>query len=135
MDKRETVCLKNEDMTVANGSAKKKRIRTAAKFLLYVVAGAFIAFGVYKCPIKAIFHIDCPGCGLTRAFWAALRLDFKTAFSYHPLFLPIGIEFCYVVLRPLIRKKVNISDTVELTAGLLTLAALIIVWIIKIIQQ
>ena len=36
--------------------------------------------------------IPCPGCGMTRAHLAALRLDFPSAFFYHPLwFLPIPL--------------------------------------------
>ena len=38
------------------------------------------------CPIRYVTGIPCPGCGLTRAYWAVLHLDFAAAFSYHPLF-------------------------------------------------
>ena len=40
-----------------------------------------------RCPFKAIFNIPCPGCGMTRAIISALRLNFKMAFYYHPLFI------------------------------------------------
>lgn len=38
------------------------------------------------CLVKTLIGIPCPGCGLTRATLAFLKLDFKTAFYYHPLF-------------------------------------------------
>lgn len=38
------------------------------------------------CPIKFITGISCPGCGMSRACLALLRLDFASAFYYHPLF-------------------------------------------------
>lgn len=39
------------------------------------------------CPLRAVTGVPCPGCGLTRAWLAALRLDFPAAFQAHPLFL------------------------------------------------
>ncbi len=41
------------------------------------------------CVFRKTTGVPCPGCGMTRAHLAALRLDFKDAFFYHPLwFLP-----------------------------------------------
>ncbi len=45
-----------------------------------------LALGI-SCPIKYIFGVSCPGCGMTRATLSALRLDFIGAFYYHPLWL------------------------------------------------
>ena len=39
------------------------------------------------CPIKFLFGISCPGCGMTRAWLHVLRFDFLGAFSYHPLWI------------------------------------------------
>lgn len=42
------------------------------------------------CPIRFLTGISCAGCGMTRAWLALLRLDFSSAFAYHPLFwLPV----------------------------------------------
>lgn len=45
------------------------------------------------CPIRYIFHIPCPVCGLTRAALSLLRGDFGLAFTYHPLvlFIPVWL--------------------------------------------
>lgn len=40
--------------------------------------------GVILCPIKLYFGVDCPGCGMTRAFAAVMQLDFAAAFHYNP---------------------------------------------------
>lgn len=37
------------------------------------------------CPTAALFHVPCPGCGLTRATFAALAGDFGAAYHFHPL--------------------------------------------------
>lgn len=42
------------------------------------------------CPIRFLTGISCAGCGMSRAWFALLHLDFSTAFAMHPLFwLPV----------------------------------------------
>ena len=45
------------------------------------------------CIIKAVFDIECPGCGLTRAYTSFFQLDIKKAFEYNPMFWSIPIIF------------------------------------------
>lgn len=52
---------------------------------------------MYKCPFDYFLGIPCPGCGMTRAFLALLRLDFEEAFYYHPLF-PLVIVAAVIIL-------------------------------------
>ncbi len=47
---------------------------------------AVLALLDVTCPIKWLTGVSCPGCGMTRALLAALRLDFASAVHYHPLF-------------------------------------------------
>ncbi|HHW45836.1 MAG TPA: DUF2752 domain-containing protein [Clostridiales bacterium] len=54
--------------------------------LFYAALFAVVVIIDYKCPIKALFGIACPGCGMVRAWLSVLKLDFKSAFYYHPLF-------------------------------------------------
>lgn len=37
------------------------------------------------CPFQYLFGISCAGCGMTRALWSLIRLDFPAALAYHPL--------------------------------------------------
>ena len=39
------------------------------------------------CPIRFLTGVSCPGCGMSRAWLAALRMDWGAAFAFHPLFL------------------------------------------------
>lgn len=54
-------------------------------------------FSTSLCPIKNIFSISCFGCGMTRGFISILNFNFKTAFKYNvlsiPLFLCIFLYF------------------------------------------
>lgn len=87
--------------------------------------------GIYRCPFKLVFGINCPGCGMTRAFFAALQLDFKTAFQYHPLFWLFGIETAYVIFYEQLSKFIFRNKKVELAIGILSLFLLLIVWFIR----
>ena len=52
-----------------------------------------------RCPVMWLFGVPCPGCGLTRACLAALRLDFSAAFGFHPLFWLILPALFYLIHR------------------------------------
>ena len=53
-----------------------------------VIYGIFFLTGV-SCPFKFITGISCPGCGMTRALFSALKFDFASAFSFHPLWIGV----------------------------------------------
>lgn len=40
------------------------------------------------CPIKSTFGIECPGCGMQRAFIALLRGDLSGSLHYHAALIP-----------------------------------------------
>ena len=41
------------------------------------------------CLMKYFTGFSCPGCGISRAIFAALKLNFEDAFSYHPIWFLI----------------------------------------------
>ena len=45
-----------------------------------------LIFG-YTCPFRILFHIDCPGCGLTRAFIAFFTGNISKALHYNYSFI------------------------------------------------
>lgn len=70
--------------------------------LLLTAAYGFVIFLLWlfqiPCIYRYLFSIPCPGCGMTRAMLAALRLDFAEAFSYHPMFWSIPVLYLYLLL-------------------------------------
>ncbi len=69
--------------------------------LVALLYAALFAFGC-TCPIKWILGISCPGCGMTRACISAARLDFESAFAYHPLWialLPYAVVYLLLVWK------------------------------------
>ena len=113
-----------------NLPANKRSAEILSKSAALSVFALFIIF-VYKCPIRMIFGIECPGCGLKRAFRAAVSLDFTSAFHYHPLFPLIGGLCLYVVLTVFF-PKLRVFKKAELVIGIVTLLLLAAVWIYRI---
>lgn len=62
---------------------KKQDLAALAAVAALYAALHFAGFG---CPIKAVTGVSCAGCGMTRAWLAALAGDWAEAFFYHPLF-------------------------------------------------
>lgn len=79
----------------------KAKTTAPGRILTYaLLAAAAVLLLDVGCVFRRITGIPCPGCGMTRAHLAALRLDFRGAFYYHPLwFLPVPLILCQAV-RP-----------------------------------
>ena len=73
---------------------------------IFAAALLFFVF-VYRCPIYAVFGVQCPGCGITRAYMAAMQFNFGAAFSHHPLFFIVAPLTGYVVFRNKLKKPLS----------------------------
>ena len=71
------------------------------------------------CVLRSILGFPCPGCGLTRAWLAALRLDFSAAFTWHPMFwcIPVLVLFILYDGKVFANNKVNVLIWGALFAG------------------
>ena len=68
----------------------KHRSSVSVAFGIICAYILMFALGI-TCPIKFSTGVSCLGCGLTRAWLAALRFEFAEAFAYHPLFWLVPI--------------------------------------------
>ena len=68
---------------------------------LAAVAALYAAlhFAGFGCPIKAVTGVSCAGCGMTRAWLAALSGDLSAAFAYHPLFWVVPLAALVFLFR------------------------------------
>ena len=90
----------------------KKRIIN----LIILLSGTLFIFIIVtwkfnvECLFKKMFHISCPGCGLTRSFRAILNLDFINAFKYNILGIPLFI-LCIIYTILLIKDIITGEGT------------------------
>ena len=93
-------------------------------FLLIVLF--FYCFQI-PCVFKSVFGINCIMCGMTRAWLAALRLDFATAFSYHPMFWSVPILLSELFLNGKLFGRKNL----DIVVIIMILIAILAVWITR----
>lgn len=94
----------------------KMKLCITAAVLVYAVA-AYV--GGWGCVIFRITGYPCPGCGMTRALLAVLRMDLTEAFALHPMFWSVPIlYFCFLTDGRLFPQKwMNILMYVLLVMG------------------
>lgn len=74
---------------------------------------------ILKCPVLFLTGISCPGCGLSRAWLSALKLDFSSAMYYHPLFWTVPlIVLLFIFEKRMPKKLVKILMIVFIAAFL-----------------
>lgn len=104
------------------------RSRFIKKYRLYLFLALWVAaYPLFLeltgigCPIRYVFGVQCPGCGMTRALLCALRLDFASAFAFHPAwFVPPAAAVLAAAFG--IAEK-NRAQSVVLSAAVLLLIA------------
>lgn len=72
--------------------SKIKNIAAATAAVLFILICS------PPCPVKALFKIPCPGCGMTRAAKALMRFDISAAFRYNIIFIPLLAGICCIAV-------------------------------------
>lgn len=73
----------------------KEKIIFTAGYLLIAYLWWWLGL---PCIWQALLKIPCPGCGMTRATLAILRLDFAAALRLHPMVWSMPILYLYFLL-------------------------------------
>ena len=75
-------------------------------------------------PSKALFHIECPGCGMQRSFISLLKGDLGQSLQYHPATIPMMLLITFAVLHLIFKfsKGAKIIVILQLTVAIITLA-------------
>lgn len=66
-------------------------------FLLFSLLFLYACFVGPECIFLKVFHVICPGCGMTRAVKAVLHLDMRGAWMYHPMVYTLPILGVYIL--------------------------------------
>lgn len=91
---------------IARAAAPLAVVACAAAVLFWFPPGQY---GFYpQCPVWAAFHIECPGCGTTRALAALLHGDVLAALRLNALttlMLPFVATYAGVCYRRYLRRE------------------------------
>jgi hypothetical protein len=80
------------------------RISVFACVLIFfsIIPTKFIEGGPTVCVFKNLMGIECPGCGMTRAFSCILHGDLISAISYNRLAVVVFPLFCFILLKDIV---------------------------------
>jgi len=100
----------------------KKDLKVKISVLIVLFLAVFLMYLLkIPCIFKAVTGLECLGCGMTRAVLSALKLDFKSAFSYHIMFwsVPLFVLLIFKDGRIFKNKHLNLSLYILLGVGFL----------------
>lgn len=87
--------------------------------ILFEIFFGFLLYGNMihiPCFFKTIFHISCPGCGLTRAMIEVMHFHFMKAIYYNFLIIPV-VLFCFFcnifIVLDIIKDRMRVSFLVQ----------------------
>ena len=98
--------------------------------IILAVIGVMYFFKI-PCLFKLLLKIECPGCGMTRAYISLLHLDIKKAFAYNAMFWAVPVCFVFYLFDDKIFKKQWINDVILYAVYL----GLFANWIIRLIAS
>lgn len=101
-----------------------------AKWAILLVFAYFVLLRklfVTTCPVVLITGLPCPGCGMTRAFFLFLHLDFSGAWKMHPFIYPFLIFASWFGIR---RYIYGVGDTEKVWKIAATIGILMILFYI-----
>lgn len=94
--------------------------------ILVIAYFAFLNRLLYTlCPLTLITGYPCPGCGMTRAAFCVLRMDFSGAWEIHPFIYPIIALFIIFCFQRYILQKKNMQSVKK---GVVVLAVAMIMF-------
>ncbi len=109
---------------------KIKNLKEKVFIGLIVVSGIALGnlLGLH-CVFLWLTGYECIGCGMTRALTYALKLDFTTAFQYHPMFWSLPIIGIYILFDGKVFRNRIINLIIPIIVGV----GFVVNWLFKVI--
>ena len=103
----------------------KELLKQLPKLLVTGIAIAFLIFHI-RCPIRWIFSIPCPTCGISRSFSALIAGDFSRSLYYHPLTVPAIALFAFALTKDFFKPSKKTENIVLISGAVIIFAVYLI---------
>jgi hypothetical protein len=80
------------------GAMKQRKV---VVFAVLAATGVAAALGWIRCPLAALYHIPCPGCGMTRAMLLLLTGHVEASLRMNALAVPVALASAALALAAL----------------------------------
>jgi hypothetical protein len=79
------------DLEEPSPALRLRVARAAIVAGVWILAGLPASLGLQRCAIATLFHVPCPGCGMTRALRLLASGQLDASLRMHPLAVPMLI--------------------------------------------
>ena len=119
---------------------------TILSFLLEVHSDQRVAFRFLPgwplpetCPSRTIFHVNCPGCGLTRSFVHLAHGDWRASWNIHHvgmlLALAVVLQIPYRLIALRSRTGAPLGTSFPTFFGSLLIVLLLVNWLMNLVAR
>ncbi len=84
-----------------------------------------------RCPYKALIGMDCPGCGMQRAFVALLNGNFRESLQLYPALIPVIFTLLLTFIHLIFKLKsgaVFIKYSYVVTIAIMMISYVLKMW-------
>ena len=108
---------------------------TSPFVLIYLaLRGRYSWLPGWSCPIRHTFGVPCPGCYLTRSITYSLNGQLGEALQWHVMGPPVAISLLAFCCFSILGKRLIWTNRLRFIL-ILSIAALFIVWLARIVAQ
>jgi len=104
---------------------RKETLKHLSKLLITAIAIAFLIFHI-RCPIRWIFSVPCPTCGISRSFSELISGNFSRSLYYHPLTIPAIALFIFALTKDYIKLSKKTEDIILISGSVVLFGVYII---------
>lgn len=107
---------------------EKKQTLRVLGICFAIFCGILLLSRFYQCPLYALSGVPCPGCGMTRAFFSLLQLDFVGAWNWNPAVYLVLLCSVYAVICCLVG-RCDLAKSFRFWSGVAVF--LILIWLLR----
>lgn len=91
-------------------------------------------FNIRVCPFYNIFHIPCPGCGLSRAYDELIHLNFRQSIRYNILAIPILLFLISYFILVITKREKIINTFLDKHKAIIIVISILLLILVEIIN-